>query len=238
MPNAAPSLPRRTAPMVLLAAGLALAELALFFHRPVTAWQPPSLYALLAGLAAFFTGTAAIYRLRRQPAALLHRTIVVLATVCGLAATFIFGGQSLHWRLAVQRQEVRNVQTIATACLANAVAHNGQFPPSLDPLLTAGQIPPATLHSPIATGRRFDYCYAGQGLEHAVPLDIAAQIITVYSAEPRLGDTWVVGFADSHTALLTQDEFVLTIERSNAARRKSGLPPATFDLPWRVTTRP
>jgi hypothetical protein len=240
MPNASPPQTRSARQLLLvgLAVLLAGAEVGLFFRQRVDEWHPPSLYALLCGMGALFAGVISIYALRGQRGRWPARILCALATLAGLAATFIFGRQALQWRVVAERREVSNVQVITEACRSYALDHDGQFPASLSLLVATGEIP-RTTYSPLATSRdpQKDYLYAGAGIDRRLwdGKNFNGRVITVYTAEPRLGDTWSIGFADGTVRKLTQEQFAKAMDQSNAARTKAGIAMAEFGLPWRAT---
>ncbi len=219
-----------------LAAVSAIAEMILFFYRPVNQWQPPSLYAVLIGFAALFAGLCGIYMLRGQPQCALWRTMAIIATLCGISASFIFAAQSVHWRARVQQCELDNVQMLADVCRQYAIDHNHVFPPDLQTALNAAKIPAMPL-SPLSDHTTADYQYAGEGINASAWTHegVDPNIITIYSSEPRLGDDWVVGFAGHNKAkLLSEEDFAKALDANDKARKDAGLPAANYHLPWRV----
>jgi hypothetical protein len=226
---------RHATTLAITATLLAIAEMALFFYRTVDEFHPPSLFALLSGIGALFVGLAAIVMLRGKAAGLI-RLLAILATLCGLAATFIFGAQAIHWRWRSQERERTNVQTLTDACRQFALAHDHTFPPDLSTAMAAAKIPDATLHSPLTDNKEPDYRYAGAGINAALwhGTNFDSQLIIIYSTEPRLGDSWLIGLADGTVKILTEEEFAKALDANDQARKAAGLPPADFHLPWRV----
>jgi hypothetical protein len=228
--------PNHATTLAVIATGLAIAEMALFFYRTVDEFHPPSLTALLCGIAALFAGIAAIFTLRGKSATSL-RMFAILATLCGLSATFIFGYQAVDWRWRSQERERSNVQTLNDASRQFALNHDHTFPPDLSSALAAAKIPGATLLSPLSDNQQPAYLYSGAGINASLwnGENFDARLVTIYSTEPRLGDNWLIGTADGTVKILTEEEFAKALDANDQARKSAGLPPADFHLPWHVS---
>jgi type II secretory pathway pseudopilin PulG len=233
-------LPRETTAALVITVACVLGEIALFATTHVTAYRPPNVMAVTLALVAIVGGTVSFFGLRHQHRVAGLRALAIVSILLGIAGPLLFGYQSFQWRSAVEAIENRNIQHILDAARSWQTAHHGEWPESLDTIAQADLIDPSAMVSPVAQegqqsaatqphGPVLDYRYVGEGLRGSYPPH--TPILAAYSSAARLGEDFLVAFADGRIVWVKEDDMLATVQASNAERMKLGLAavPAQLD---------
>jgi len=112
-----------------------------------------------------------------------------------------------------------NLSGIGKALLIYANDYNDQFPPDLETLIRAAEMPANGLVCP-ATKLKDSYIYRGA----SITTSDTPWMITVYEKSSNHGGGRNVLFLDSHIEWVPEERFQELIKRDNQYRREKGLP--------------
>jgi len=112
-----------------------------------------------------------------------------------------------------------NLSGIGKALLIYANDYNDQFPPDLETLIRAAEMPANGLVCP-ATKLKDSYIYRGA----SITTSDTPWMITVYEKQSNHGGGRNVLFLDSHVEWVPEERFQELIKRDNDYRREKGLP--------------
>ncbi len=236
-----------------MAGAFAIAEVAAWFLQPKTTTSAPTLFVVLFGMGALFAGAYAIYRINNSGGRLWGRFGALCMMIIGLVALPAFAYQIARWQKSMETQQWANMRTMAGACLAYAASHHGRFPASLAVLVADRRIQPSILVNPrsgmiplklpssgrpvnwkkisLAVARHSDYQYIGGDLRQPLKFagkNLAPQIMIVFRYNQDFNAGGPIAFANGQVRWVPRTALVPMAKTSNAARKKLGLPVATF----------
>ena len=112
-----------------------------------------------------------------------------------------------------------NLRGISQAILIYSNDHDDQFPPDLETLIAAAEMPAKGLVCPVV-GTQGSYAYRGAGLSVKLP----PQIVVAHDRAGSHDGGRNVLFLDTHVEWVTEQRFAELIRADNEIRREQGLP--------------
>jgi hypothetical protein len=237
---------RRALPVAIAAVICGAIGLVLPFSVAVSAFMPPSFFAMNMAFCSMLMGVGILFYARGTSGTRIAEVLCIAAILLGMGGVFLYSWQSVQFRGLRESMELGNVQGIAQAAQSYAAGHDGTYPGDLLVLLEEKRIAPQSLESPY--GRRSeiferfsetagklsredlrksvetasDYIYLGADL-HNVPPELAGDVIVATSNTTVLRTRLALAFAGGEARFIDVDEAPEVMRRCNEARRKMGL---------------